>query len=108
LDFTYIGDLIQGVLLTLTHPQARNQIFNLTYGQSRPINDLVEITKKNFPGVKTEYKERDKLIPFRGTLCIDKAKKLLGYNPAYPIDKGFQQYIDWYKSMASQGGAPHA
>ena len=47
-------------------------------------------------------KERDKLVPKRGTLSIQKAKQLLGYNPTYPIEVGYQEYINWYKNFSDK------
>lgn len=96
LDFTYIDDLVQGICLAIERPEARNQIFNMTYGMARPIRDLVEITKRYFPHVEVERIERDKLMPVRGTLSIAKARQLLGYQPRYPIEVGFPKYIEWY------------
>jgi nucleoside-diphosphate-sugar epimerase len=102
LDFTYIDDLVEGVCLAVERPEARNQIFNLTYGSSRPIGELLEITRRYFPDVQVERVERDKLMPQRGTLSIDKARRLLGFTPKNPVDVGFPKYIEWYKSMMQQ------
>lgn len=102
LDFTYIDDLVEGVCLTIEKPEARNQIFNLTYGASRPIGELLEITRRYFPEVEVERVERDKLMPARGTLSIDKARRLIGFEPKNPVDVGFPKYIEWYKSMMQQ------
>ena len=44
-------------------------------------------------------KERDKLIPVRGTLNIDKAKDILQYAPIHPIERGISYYYDWYAEM---------
>jgi len=104
LDFTYIDDLVDGICLTIEKPEARNEIFNLTYGSSRPIKELVEVTKKHFPNVEVERIERDKLMPFRGTLSVDKAKKLLGYAPKNPVDVGFPKYIEWYMKLRERLG----
>ena len=38
-------------------------------------------------------------MPHRGTLSIEKAKNLIDYNPSWPIEKGYSQYIDWYKKF---------
>ncbi|MFB0566245.1 MAG: NAD-dependent epimerase/dehydratase family protein [Candidatus Aminicenantaceae bacterium] len=103
LDFTYIDDLVQGVFRVVVNKEARNQIFNMTFGESRSINELVEILKKNFSGVRIIREERDPLRPLRGTLKIDKAKELLGYNPEYPVESGYPKYIDWYKRVLSKG-----
>ncbi len=102
LDFTFIEDLVDGICLTLEHPAAKGQTFNLTYGSSRPIKDLIEIAKKYFPNVEVERIERDKLMPVRGTLSVEKAKRLLGYAPKNPVEVGFPKYIEWYLGFQEQ------
>lgn len=99
LDFTHVDDLVEGVRLMILKPEARGQVFNLTYGQSRSINELAGIVQKHFPGVKVENVARDKLMPFRGTLSVKKAQDLLGYKPQNPIEVGFSKYIEWYKGL---------
>ena len=99
LDFTYIEDLIEGIGLCCEKESAKNQTFNLTYGDSRKISELTEILKKEFPDIKIFYKEREKFMPERGTLDVSKAKKLLGYKPINPIEKGYVKYISWYKNF---------
>lgn len=99
LDFTYVKDLVQGTILSITQPEGRNEIFNLTYGNSRSLAEVVDILSTQFPDMKIEYLPKDKLMPDRGTLSVDKAKKLLGYNPAHPIEKGLIDYVNWYKSF---------
>ena len=39
-------------------------------------------------------------MPMRGTLNINKAKKKIGFQPEFPIEKGLEQYINWYKDFA--------
>lgn len=102
LDFTYIGDLVQGVLRCIALPEARNQIFNLTYGSARTLNQMSDLVTKEFPGVSVKHQPRDGLMPERGTLSVEKARNLIGYDPQFPLEKGFVQYIDWYKQMAAQ------
>lgn len=101
LDFTYIKDFCQGVLRSIAKPEARNQIFNLTFGNARALNDLAGMVIEHFPGIQVTYQPRDALMPERGTLSVDKARRLLGYDPQYPVDKGFVQYILWYKQLAA-------
>jgi nucleoside-diphosphate-sugar epimerase len=102
LDFTYIDDLVQGIVLCMGREGARNQIFNLTYGNGRSLNDMAEILKGQFPGVRIQHNPRDALMPERGTLNIDKARRLLGYEPAFPLDRGYVSYIQWYKALAAE------
>jgi len=99
LDFTYIQDLIQGVIKSTYVTGAKNEIFNITFGQGRKLQELAEIVMDSFPGTNLIYKDRDALMPERGTLSIEKAKSILGYSPEYTLEKGMQLYINWYKSL---------
>ena len=99
LDFTYINDLIDGVAKAIESKNSKNQIFNLTHGHGRTIKRLIEILKESFPNIKIENKERDKLTPERGTLSIEKAKKLLNYKPSWKLEDGYREYINWYKKV---------
>ena len=102
LDFTYIGDLVQAVRLCIEKPEARNQIFNTTYGGARSLNQMIEIMRTRFPNIEVKYQSRDGLMPERGTLSVDKARRLLGYAPQSPLESGFLRYIDWYKGLADR------
>ena len=99
LDFTYIKDLCEGVQLSIEKKEAINETFNLTYGGSKTINSLKNILLEHFPNAKISYEKRDKLMPKRGTLSIEKAKKLLGYNPSSSIEEAYPTYIKWYKDF---------
>jgi nucleoside-diphosphate-sugar epimerase len=109
LDFTYIEDLVHGLTCVLQSEQSHGEIFNLTYGESRSIKDLFDLVSERFPGVSVTYLPKDKLTPDRGTLCIDKAKDLIGYNPQNPIEIGFQKYMEWYAAVWAKSGPdkPH-
>ena len=99
LDFTYIDDVVNGVMAILTNDNARNQVFNLTYGSSRSIADLAKILREHVPGVVVKNKARDRLMPSRGTLSMDKARQLLGFTPQCPLEKGYPRYIQWYMNL---------
>jgi nucleoside-diphosphate-sugar epimerase len=104
LDFTYIDDLVEGICLAIQKPEGRNQIFNLTMGASRPVRDIITIMKGYFPDLRVKNKPRDKLMPKRGTLSINKATQLLNYVPKNPIDVGFPKYIEWYLDTHRRSG----
>lgn len=101
LDFTYIEDLVQGILRSIAVPEAKNQIFNLTYGSARTLNQMIDLMKSEFPDIEIVHNPRDGLMPERGTLSVDKAKRLIGYEPQFPLEQGFIQYINWYKQLAA-------
>src|SRR5262249_6395488 len=99
LDFTYVDDVVNGVASIIENSNSRNQVFNMTYGQSRSIEEMVAILREHFPGIRVNYRPRDKLMPSRGTLSMEKAQRLLGFEPQYPVEKGFPKYIEWYKDL---------
>ncbi|MBN1107052.1 MAG: NAD(P)-dependent oxidoreductase, partial [Deltaproteobacteria bacterium] len=99
LDFTYIDDLVQGLVKVVANEESKNQIFNLTFGFSQSISEMVEILTEHFPGVKVHFLPKDDLMPDRGTLSVDKARALLGYEPSWSLKSGFPKYIDWYKEL---------
>jgi nucleoside-diphosphate-sugar epimerase len=99
LDFTYIGDLVQGVQKVIENKNSKNQIFNLTFGDGRTLAEMAEIIKAHFPKIEIHYQSKDTLTPDRGTLNTEKARKLIGYIPQFPLEKGYNQYINWYKKF---------
>jgi nucleoside-diphosphate-sugar epimerase len=96
-DFTYAEDTANGFVLAAIKKEAENQIFNVSFGKGRTLGELAEIIKKHFPDVKIKIGEADSALPRRGGLDVSKAKKLLGYEPKYPLEKGVEEYIKYYK-----------
>ena len=101
LDFTYIKDLVKGIELIISKDESLNQTFNLTYGDSRSLANMAEIMKANFKNLKVNYTPKDNLTPDRGTLSIEKARSLLDFRPEFPLEKGYLDYINWYKQFHS-------
>jgi nucleoside-diphosphate-sugar epimerase len=99
LDFTYIDDLVEGLCLVIEHPASRNEIFNLTYGSASSIAEVAAVVKQRFPELAVEQVDRDRLMPRRGTLSVERARRLLGYSPRHPIEAGLPKYIDWYREL---------
>jgi nucleoside-diphosphate-sugar epimerase len=96
LDFTYIEDLTDGILNIINNNNSINQIFNLTYGEGREINEMINILKESFPQLKVKKVDRDNLMPYRGTLSMNKARALLNFKSNWELEKGYKKYIQWY------------
>ena len=100
LDFTYIKDFTNGIYKIILNPiKSKNQIFNITFGNSKTINDLLKIVKSKVNNLEYRHIKKDNFTPSRGTLSISKARRLLKYSPAYDLKKGFNNYISWYKKI---------
>ena len=97
LDFTYIKDLANGSILAARSKKGINEIFNITCGKGQTLLSYVIYLKKKFPNIKYIIKKRDKSKPSRGTLSINKAKRLLGYTPKYSLKDGINEYFNFLK-----------
>lgn len=103
LDFSYIDDVVDGVCRAIGNPAGRNEVFNITTGASRTLGELITIVQEHFPEVEVQYVERDALRPYRGTLSIDKARSLIGYDPQTTLEDGLDRYVAWYRDLVSDG-----
>ena len=101
LDFSYIDDVVDGVVRAIGNPAARNEAFNITTGAARTLAELIELVREHFPEVEVEFVERDALRPYRGTLSIDKARQLIGYDPQTTLEDGLDRYVAWYRDLVS-------
>lgn len=95
LDFTCVDDLVRGVNLAIMSDRAINQTYNLTYGHARRVSNAAMTVAKHY-GVEFKVAERDQTFADRGTLCINRAKRDLGYDPVWPLEAGVQKYIEWF------------
>lgn len=104
-DFTYVDNVIQMNMraLTTTNPEAVNQIYNTAYGERTTLNQLVSYLKENLSKMDPEIKSINAIhgpnrvgdIP-HSLACIDKAKRLLGYDPKYSMRQGLEECCRWY------------
>jgi UDP-glucose 4-epimerase len=97
IDFTFVTDVADGYARTLRNAEAANQTFNITRGNARSVLEFAMEVKKHFPKAELVEKPPDTSRPERGTLSIEKAKKLLGYNPRVDIEEGIAKYVQLLK-----------
>ena len=97
IDFTYLDDVAEGFVLAATKENAVNETFNLSSGNARTLQELVDILKKYFPDLKVNVREANQNLPRRGSMSIKKAKELLSYEPKYTLEKGVEEYVKHLK-----------
>ena len=95
LDFTYIKDIAHGAILATIKKEGIGEDFNITHGRAHTLLDYVECLKYHFPDLDYEILPRDSFRPKRGTLSIEKASKLLGYEPQYSLKEGVNDYVEF-------------
>lgn len=108
LDFTYIKDLSEAILTLVETGQFNNNVYNITYGQGRTINELANLIKDYFPDVKLKYKVRDGSVPIRGELSNKNLLEILGYKPKFSLEDGLLSYINWYKKIPNELYSVHS
>ncbi len=104
-DFTYIENVVQANQLAalVTAPEAINTVYNIAYGERATLNELYVELQNNLTKFDPEIAnihpnygpERAGDIP-HSLACIDKARKLLGYDPQYKFDEGLREATEWY------------
>lgn len=104
-DFTYIDNVVQANMLALDtdRPEAVNQIYNVAYGESTTLNQLVNYLKEYLSNYDDDISHvevrhgpnRRGDIP-HSLASIEKAKTLLGYSPQYSLQAGLREAVDWY------------
>lgn len=104
-DFTYIDNVIQmNELAMLTEDKAAiNTVYNTAVGDRTTLNDLVQYLKlylsdfdEKIADIEVVYgPNRQGDIP-HSLASIEKAKKLLSYQPSHTIDKGLKEAVQWY------------
>lgn len=104
-DFTYIDNVIQMNMLALAtdNPEAVNQIYNTAYGERTTLNQLVACLKEFLSEFDAEIANIEPThgpnrvgdIP-HSLANVDKARKLLGYNPQFDMKSGLKEAVKWY------------
>jgi nucleoside-diphosphate-sugar epimerase len=98
LDFTYVEDTAQGIVLAATLDKANSNIYNITRSDDKQytLKDAAELAIRIAGKGDLMVADRDLSFPKRGRLSIMKAQRDLGYDPQVNVEEGFQRYYDWY------------
>ncbi|MCX2679162.1 SDR family oxidoreductase [Galbibacter sp. EGI 63066] len=104
-DFTYIDNVIHINILAIQtkDKQAVNQVYNVAYGERTTLLELTQLLKEHL----SQYDDEIKNIPIKhgpnragdiphSLASIEKAEKLLNYEPDYNIKRGLKEAIKWY------------
>lgn len=104
-DFTYIDNVILMNLLALTSDNSAsvNQVYNTAFGERTTLNDLVSNLKEylsdfdpKIADVEVIYGDYRKGDVPHSLASIDKAKKLLEYQPKHSMKEGLKKAVKWY------------
>jgi len=99
-DYTFVSDIVDGIESAISYDCSGYDIINL--GRSEPVIllDMIKTIEKHLKKkAKLEFKEPQLGdVPYTYA-NIDKARKLLGYNPTTSFDGGIRAFTDWYTNQ---------
>jgi len=96
-DYTYIDDIVQGVMGAMAYEGERFDIFNLGENQTVTLSELIAEIEKAL-GKKAEIErlpEQQGDMPLTSA-DISKARRLLGYDPQTKFAGGIPKFVAWY------------
>lgn len=101
-DFTYISDIVNGLILSAEKNESKGQIFNLGCSNPIQVNDLVDkmydIANKPKKVKYIEKQQGDVEITYSN---IKKATNILDFYPKVKIDEGLKKTYEWQKNYLS-------
>ena len=96
-DFTYIDDIIDGIMAAIKK-KFDYEVFNLGNNKKVELEKFISLLENNL-GVKAKrnYLGNNPTELIATWAKIDKAKKMMGYNPKISVDQGLNKFVKWYK-----------
>ena len=103
-DFTYVANVVDGVLRACEAPKASGQAINVATGGRISLKQLFSAMRQVVgTTVEPTYVEARQGDVRDSQADIRKAKELLGYEPIVPFEEGLSRTIQWYR--AAHAGA---
>lgn len=99
-SFTYVGDIVDGVVRVITNEDKVNgEIINLGTEVEHTTQDGIEAVEKVIgKAIKIDHVDARAGDQLRTKANIDKARKLLNYNPQTTLLEGVESQVNWYKA----------
>lgn len=104
IDYTYITDLTDGLILMLQKVHLPHRIYNIASGRSYTLYEMADIMKSLVPGAEFDIEPGlihftdDFPAPQKGALNISLAKQELGFSPQYDLLEGLRKNIEEMQS----------
>jgi nucleoside-diphosphate-sugar epimerase len=98
-DFTYVANVVDGVLRACEAPKANGEIINVATGGRISLNQLFYAMRDVVGGTLEPIYGESRQGDVRDSQAdIQKAKALLGYEPTVPFEEGLARTIAWYRA----------
>ena len=108
LDWTYVGDIAEGIKRIWEAPALRHDVYTNTCSQLHSIGDVLEAFARYLPGFSYEQVERDQanyIVSGNEPGAVPSNARMrdeLGWTPPTSFDAGMRQYLDWIQQHGPQ------
>lgn len=115
MDFTYVTDIVDGIVRAAESNEVQNDAVNVASGQDVSINELAHLILKlldregKIEPIYAEPRPHERLVhtvPPSPIVSISKAEQLIGYKPSVPLNVGLQKYVEWYRQKRGSHDRP--
>jgi len=101
-DFTYVANVVDGVLRACEAPKAPGEAINVACGTRISLNELLRVMNRIVgTTIQPIYKDARAGDVRDSQADISKAKSLLGYTPIVPLEEGLAHTLAWCRSEAA-------
>ena len=98
-DFTYVANVVDGVLRACEAPKAAGEVINVACGTRISLNGLLRVMNKTVGMEITPIYKEPRAGDVRDSQAdIGKAKALLGYAPIVPLEEGLVHTLEWCRA----------
>jgi nucleoside-diphosphate-sugar epimerase len=98
-DFTYVDNVVDGVLRAATTPGAAGRVINVATGQRISINQLAAALGQLIGVADAPIHVPPRQGDVRDSLAdITRARHLLGYEPSVSFEEGLRRTVEWYRT----------
>jgi len=102
-DFTYIANVVDGVLRACSAPEASGETINVATGRRTSLNELLGTLARLAGRSVTPIYRDGRAGDVRDSQAdISKAQRLLGYTPTVGLEDGLRQTLDWYRTEMTE------
>jgi nucleoside-diphosphate-sugar epimerase len=98
-DWTYVGDIVNGLIAMGIEEEAIGEAFNLGSGIDHQVIEMATIVNQltNNKAAVTFKERRDWDVKTKLLSCVDKANRVLGYKPQMKFEDGLKNVHSWFE-----------
>ena len=97
-DYTYVDDIIEGVMAAIDYKQSNYEVFNLGESRTVELNELISLLEAELDIHATIDRQPPQPGDVPQTFAdISKARAMLGYHPKTQIEEGLRRFVEWFR-----------